>query len=450
MRKTSRKQAPKARARKHLTADALFATIRNCFARVKETCHGIPEISLRDILMAAFAMFSLKDASLLAFDRRRATEEHNLRALYGIERLVCDTQMRARLDTVDPKALRPAFKAVFREAQRAKLLEQFVFMNGCYLVSIDGTGYFSSEKRSASYCMGKTQSKTGKKTHYLNTLAAVIVHPDRREVIPLAPEPISKQDGNTKNDCERNACRRWLHEFRREHFHLKVIVVEDGLASNGPHIRDLINHGCHFILGAKDGDHIHLFNHVADAVEEKRTVEFDFVDPDNPKIHHFFRFINKVPLNQANQDLEVNVLEYWEVSEKGTKTFSWVTDLEITRDNAFQIMRGGRARWKVENETFNTLKNQGYHLEHNYGLGSQQLNLVFVSLMMLAFLVDQIQQLACPLFREARQKVGTKRTLWELIRSTFHLFLIDSMAMIYRLIIAGPQPWKSVPVTDSA
>ena len=37
-----------------------------------------------------------------------------------------------------------------------------------------------------------------------------------------------------------------------------------------------------------------------------------------------------------------------------------------------------RARWKIENETFNTLKNQGYHFEHNYGHGEQHLSVVFV------------------------------------------------------------------------
>ena len=67
-------------------------------------------------------------------------------------------------------------------------------------------------------------------------LGAVLVHPDRREVIPLAPEPIVKGDGDTKNDCERNAAKRLLSDLRREHPHLKVLIVEDGLASNFPHL----------------------------------------------------------------------------------------------------------------------------------------------------------------------------------------------------------------------
>jgi hypothetical protein len=58
---------------------------------------------------------------------------------------------------------------------------------------------------------------------------------------------------------------------------------------------------------------------------------------------------------------------YSEFASDGTrqKHFAWVTDLTITEENAPTLVAGGRARWKIENETFNTLKNQGYHFEHN-------------------------------------------------------------------------------------
>jgi hypothetical protein len=101
-------------------------------------------------------------------------------------------------------------------------------------------------------------------------------------------------------------------------------------------------------------------------------------------------------------------------------------------------------------ETFNTLKNQGYHLEHNYGLGEKYLSMVFFSLMMLAFLVDQLQQISCPLFRELRKKAGSKQNLWERIRAVFHLFLVDSMEMIYRVLLAGPQKVRPVFINDTS
>jgi hypothetical protein len=436
--------------RKHLNADALYGAVRTRFAEVEEMAKGTPEISLRDNLMSGFAMFAIKDPSLLAFDRRRKQEEHNLKSIFGMERVPCDTQMRTRLDAVDPDCLRCAFKAVLSKAQRGKLLENYVFVKGCYLIALDGTTYFSSEKRFSPYCLKKTSSKSGKTTYHLQTVGSVLIHPSQKEVFALPPEPISNQDGEEKNDCERNATRRWLQKFRKDHPKLKVIITEDGLSPNAPHIRDLKAQHCHFILRVKEGDHAFLDNHLNEAVEKGQGVEHSIADETDSDIRHFFRFFHNVPLNKSNQDVRVNVLEYWEVKDGSPKPFCWVTDLKITRRNAYQIMRAGRARWKVENETFNTLKNQGYNFEHNYGLGEQYLSMVFVSLMMLAFSVDQVLQMTCPVFRSAWQKAGSKRELWEKIRSAFHFFLVDSMEMIYRLIIAGPQKVRLVPVLDSS
>ena len=146
-----------------------------------------------------------------------------------------------------------------------------------------------------------------------------------------------------------------------------------------------------------------------------------------------------MPLNQSRQDLLVNFLEYWQVDTNNRVTrFSWVTDLTITRENVEEIMRAGRARWKIENETFNILKNQGYNLGHNYGLGKKHLSAVFTTLMMLAFLVDQVQQMSCHLFRVALEGLGSKRALWELMRNYFHLFRVESMETIFRVLVYGP------------
>ena len=449
-READRRWLFKTRVRKHLNADGLNGAVRKTFEQVPQPGNGDYTIPLTDCLMSGYAMFVLKDPSLLAFDRRRIAEQHNLESIFGIKQAPCDTQMRTRLDPVEPDSLRPGYKEVFRRAQRGKLLEEMVFIEGCHLVSGDGTTYFVSEKLSSPACLRRVCPKTGKVTYSLQTYAAVIVHPDRKEVIPLPPEPIFNSDGDNKNDCERNACRRWLEKFRKDHPHLKVIITEDGLSPNAPHIRDLIEHRCQFILGLKEGDHAYLSACLDAAVEKGEAVEHHMQDPENPKVHHFFRFVNGVPINASNKDLLVNVLEYWEESPNGTQHFSWATNFTITRENAYSLMRGGRARWKVENETFNTLKNQGYHYEHNYGLGEKNLSLVFVMLMMLAFLTDQVQQLCCPLFHAAWKASGPKRELWENMRSIFRFVPVESMQMLYRVIIAGPQSLRPVPLNDTS
>src|SRR5437867_4796341 len=141
--------APK--ARKHLSADALFHLVRSGFATIPDPRGEDVDISLTDAFMSAFAMFSLKAPSLLAFDKERA--EGNLHTIYGIERVPCDTHMRAILDPVSPKVLRPVFKSVFRQLQRGKALEPMVFFDDCSLLALDGTGYFSSKTIHCASCL---------------------------------------------------------------------------------------------------------------------------------------------------------------------------------------------------------------------------------------------------------------------------------------------------------
>ena len=421
--------------RKDLSAEGLLRTARRVFTQIPDAPGS--EIPLVDHLMSGLAVFGLKYPSLLQFERDRqetATTRANLETLYGIERAPSDTRFRERLDVLEPSQLRPLYTRLFGQLQRGKGLEGFEYLDGHYLLSLDGTGYFSSQKVHCAQCAEK-HHRNGTTTYYHQMLGAVLVHPDHSEVFPLAPEPILKQDGARKNDCERNAAKRLLAHLRRAHPHLKLIVVEDALASNAPHIRQLQELNLRFILGAKPSDHTHLFAWVA-ATPETREVEFT----DAKGVRHRFRYLNGAPLNESNFDLEVNFLEYWEHTPDGKVThFSWVTDFTIDDSNLMTLMRGARARWKVENETFNTLKNQGYHFEHNFGHGNNHLSSVLMHLMMLAFLIDQIQQRGCRLFQAALTAAQSKTRLWRKLRARFDLCRIPDWDTLYRSIIDPPQ-----------
>jgi hypothetical protein len=422
------------RQRCHLHFDALIHRVRKRFETLPEQ-RRCPSFPLADALMAGLALFSLKDPSLLAFCGRAL--DHNLRSVFDLKAIPSDTQMREILDEVAPNQLRPAFKEVFRQVQRGKILEEYVFLEGCYLVALDGVEYFSSAKVHCDHCMTRTH-KNGTVSYYHQMLGAVIVHPDFSEVIPLMPEPIQRQDGQAKNDCERNAARRWLKQFRKDHPHLPIIVIEDALSPNAPHIRDLRDSHAHFILGVKEGDHKHLFEQLQQRVEAEQVGVV--YEEDASGAHRTWTFVNGVSINESNQEVLVNLLEYVELDADGvTHVWAWVTDLTLTTDNVQKVARGGRARWRIENETYNTLKNQGYHFEHNYGHGYNHLAEMFALLMMLAFLIDQVQQKCNPMFRKAWEKKGAKCRLWEAVRYLFASFEVASMAEIYQAIAFGFQ-----------
>jgi len=429
--------------RKHLSYDPLIQSIRE-WAEGLPDHRQDPDYPLADTIMSAFAMFSLKDPSLLAFQQRRNDE--NMKKLYRINQIPSDTQMRVIADPVNPEWLRTPFKEIFQKMQRGKALEAFVFHEEYYLLALDGTEHFCSDTIHCSSCLCR-ESKTGKKTYYHQMLGAALVKPGKREVIPLAPEPIVKQDGNNKNDCERNASKRLLQKIRQEHPRLPIIVVEDGLASNAPHIRLLKELDMRFLLIVKQDDHEHLFEEYIRAHEEDRATCLSYEHPSEPGVSCEITFIHDLPLNKSNPDLRVNFLMYSEYAADGSrqKHFVWVTDLTITEANAPTLVAGGRARWKIENETFNTLKNQGYHFEHNYGHGQQNLAVVFAMLMMLAFLVDQVVEDCCPLFQANLKKAGSRRILWERLRSHFYHFVFPSMrelleAMLHDRVKEMPLP----------
>jgi len=258
--------APK--GRQHLSADALFGLVRSGFANIPDYRLSAPDISLTDALMSAFAMFSLTSPSLLAFDKERA--EGNVETIYGIERVPCDTHMRERLDPVAPEWLRPSFKSVFRQLQRGKALEPMTFLDGHYLLALDGTGAFSSKTMHCASCLHKIH-RNGSITYSHQMLGAAIGHPDVRAVMPLMPEPIVRQDGTDKNDGERHAAKRFVAKLRQDHPHLKCMGIEDSLSANAPHIETLQAHDLRSILGVKEGDHAYLFHQVQAAEQAGRV-----------------------------------------------------------------------------------------------------------------------------------------------------------------------------------
>lgn len=268
-------------------------------------------------------------------------------------------------------------------------------------------------------------------TYYHNMFCAAIVHPDKKIVLPLAPEPIMKTDGSSKNDHERNASRRLYADARREHPHMKFIVVDDALASHAPHLKDLKILDMRYIIGAKPGDHKFLF----DLVKKSLCNEYSHQTDDGKT--YCYRYINQVQLNNSH-DIKVNFLEYWETDKNGeVQHFSWVTDIAITDENVYHLMKGGRVNWRIENNIFNTLKNQDYHFLHNFGHGYKNLSTVFGMLMMLAFFIDQVQELCCHLFKKARAKFKSRTSLWERIKSLFTSFLIKCWDDLFNAIAFG-------------
>jgi hypothetical protein len=200
------------------------------------------------------------------------------------------------------------------------------------------------------------------------------------------------------------------------------------LSAKGPYLRRILEIGAHFVVNVNPTGNSSLFEWLKGVSLEKKTIKTK-----NETIE--LQFYNGIPLNDTNHDFSVNFIDCIICDRKGKVThFSWVTDLLVTADTVYSLAKIGRARWHIENETFNTLKNQGYQFEHNFGHGYKNLSHVFGLLMFLAFLIDQIQQRCCGLFREALAKAKRKIRLWEKLRFYFLEVQFNSWADLFSII----------------
>jgi hypothetical protein len=297
-------------------------------------------------------------------------------------------------------------------------------------------------------CVRKVH-RNGSVTYYHQMVGAAILHPEVRAVIPVMPEPIGKHDGTEKNDCERHAAKRFMAKLRQDHPHLTCLVTEDSLRANAPHIETLQEHDLHSILGVKEGDHAFVCKQVQAAEHAGRVSSSERHDRAAGVVHRF-RLVNDVPLNESHTDVRVNVIESWELGADKVQHVSWVTDLRVSTRNVLHLMRGGRARWKIANETCNTLKNQGDNFEHNYGHGEQHLSVVCAMLMLLAFLVDQTQQRGCALFQAVWAKLGSKRLMWERMSALLYDYIFESLCQLFEALLYGVKKSSPIVAMDSS
>lgn len=210
-------------------------------------------------------------------------------------------------------------------------------------------------------------------------------------------------------------------------------MVADSLHSKQPFIEEAKANRMSYILVAKPEDHKLLMEWIN---EQRQLKEVSGIKVKDKKGRiHVYEWINEVPLNGNKNTNWVNYFEYWIIDtarDKVTYHNSWVTDIPVSKQNVRELVRGGRCRWKIENETFNTLKNHGYYIEHNYGHGEKHLSMNFFLLNLLAFFVHQIFELTDILYQQCRVKFGSKRNLWDTSESLYSYSNIPRLGNIVK------------------
>jgi hypothetical protein len=307
------------------------------------------------------------------------------------------------------------------------------------LVALDGTEYFCSQKLSCPQCLTRKRSN-GKTEHYHAMLAAMIVAPGHNMVLPLMPEFITPQDGAAKQDCERNAAKRWLSAHYARVADLHPVYLGDALFSCQPLAEAVLATGADFLFVCKKDGHKTLYEFIEGAPLDQRTVSER--KPGGRSLTYRYRWIEAVPLRDGMDALHVNWLGVTITDNKGKVTYdgAFVTSLPITADNVVEIASCARARWKIENESFNVLKNNGYNLAHNFGHGKKYLARTFAAMNLLAFAFHTVCDCLETLWQQAREAVGARARFFQDLHTITAYVLFPSWHTFILTVVTGKAP----------
>jgi hypothetical protein len=399
------------------------------------------DYSMTDIGLSAFSLFFMQSESFLSHQRRleQGHGTSNCHTLFGMKNIPTDNFIRLMLDPVSPEALQPCFDQVIEQLLQRDGLKAFQRLGDRTLVALDGTEYFCSQKLSCPQCLTRKRSN-GKTESYHTMLAAMIVAPGHNMVLPLMPEFITPQDGAEKQDCERNGAKRWLNAHAERVASLRPVYLGDALFSCQPMAEAVLATGADFLFVCKKDGHKTLYEYVEGALLDERTV----VErrPGKRSLTYRYRWIEGVPLRDGKDALMVNWLAVTITDETKKNTYdgAFVTSLPLTADNVVEVAACARARWKIENESFNVLKNNGYNLAHNFGHGKKYLARTFAAMNLLAFAFHTACDCLEPLWRQAREAVGARARFFQDLHTICAYVLFPSWHSLIYTVASGKAP----------
>lgn len=407
--------------------------------------------TMTDGALAAFSVFFTQSPSFLSFQRdmEQKKRRSNAQTLFKVTRIPSNQQIRNLLDPVSPAEIHADYWWLLDQLATAGHLESYQCFQETRLIAMDGVVYHSSTQIHCECCQQRRDS-LGTVHYYHSAIAPVFVKPGCPHVLSLPPECIVPQDGHEKQDCERTATKRWLEQHSARFAPYSITYLGDDLYANQP-LCELIahTHQQYFVFVCKPDSHLTLYQEVA-LLEKVGGVTTHQVRHWNGRHHEVwtYRLANQLPLRADSAAFSVNWCELRIThAETGDDIYhnAWVTNHSISGANVAAVARVGRTRWKVENENINVLKNQGYHLAHNFGHGEAHLANTLFTLNLLAFLVHTILHLANHEYRLLRETLAVRRTFFHDLKALTRYMVFNSWQHLFDFMIDGLEIQHSPP-----
>ena len=396
--------------------------------------------ALSDAVNSAMSIFFMQSQSFLAHHQAMSGKKRgkqNLQTLFEVKSVPSDNQIRNLLDQIPATEFAPQFEWIWKELSRLGGLEMYKTSLNTQLIALDGMVYHSSTEISCACCSTR-QDRSGITHYYHATLLPLMVQPNLEHVVACFPEMITPQDGAEKQDCERNATKRWLTNWSHLFDPHSITYLGDDLFCNQPLCQEIIDKNQYFLFVCKPDSHVALYRWLAALTPHERSERRW-----NGRHGEIWRWqwVNQVPIRAGDEALLVNWCDLQITHEESDEILyhnSWATNHILDAQCIEAVCTYGRTRWKIENEGINVLKRKGYHVEHNFGHGSQHLAQVFLVLNLLAFLLHTALHLVDDLYQFLRQALHTRTTFFNDLRAlcrynrfpgweTLWLFMIQSL-----------------------
>jgi hypothetical protein len=268
----------------------------------------------------------------------------------------------------------------------------------------------------------------------------VIVAPHQPQVLPLPPEFIVPQDGQAKQDWENAAAKRGLHKYAATYRAHTLTILGDDLYATQPICEVLIEERLPFIWVCKPDSHPTLYAQLAPRTLGKNRHEVTHCGHSASGVTRApYRFASRLPLRASADTLYVNWCELTLTDAAGTPLYpnAFMTQASLTAKTVAPSVQAGRTRGKVENENNHTLKTQGYHLEHNFGHGTQQLAALLATFNLLAFLFHTLLDLLDAQYRSLRRTLVSRKTFFDDLRALTRSLCFARWAHLLPFMLQG-------------
>ena len=442
------------------TLDALLQGFRDAASALPDPRRGRNKrYAVTDAAACAFAPFFLQDPSFLAFQRRMQDQESrsNCQTLFGIGPIPTDNCIRSLLDGCPSDAFNSLFPACLATLAEHGALAPFQRLDQRLLIALQGIEFHNSYNIHCDHCSTRHVGQAKTPQYFHSMVCPAVVADGHNRVIPLMPEFIGPQHDpaagdpdlsgpRQKQDCERHAAKRWICKYFSILAAYRPVLLGNDIYCCHPLCQLVLDHGADFLFVCQRASHKCLHDFLHESLYHS-TGWLRVRDARNHITCHRYRWQSGVPVRDGTDAVSGTWIEFT-IRRKAPDGTGWkqtyyntfFTSLEVTAANVAAVARAGRARWKIQKETFNCLSRQGNHLKHNFGHGSDGLANLLVVINLLAFAFHSVLDCLGGLWSQARDRLGPRYAFFEELRVLTKYFYFPDWTALFETMLNKRKP----------